>query len=139
MNISAEDLTLIAAAEKKLKEIFVPEKHFVVSALRSRSGKKFFGFNLKATATRASICAESVALASALSAHEKEFDTLVTVAYPEGDNTLDPVIVSPCGICREVLRDYAPGVKIILSENGKPIKALIRHLLAHPYKRTDIE
>ena len=139
MNISTADLTLIASARNTLKEIFVPEKHFVVSALRTRSGKIYAGFNLKTTATRASVCAESIALAFALVAHEEDFDTLVTVAYPEGDNTLEPIIVAPCGICRELLRDYAPNIAVILTVNGKSTKVAIDRLLIHPYKRADSE
>ena len=135
MNVSAKDLELVAYAQNALKKIFVPEKHFVLTALRTKSGKIYAGFNLKATATRASVCAESIAIAAALAAQEEEIEALVTVAYPDSDNTLERIIVSPCGICRELLHDYAPNAKIILDENGKLIKATINQLLSHPYKR----
>ena len=71
MKLTQNDQELINLAQNKLAEIFVPDKHFVVSALQAKSGKVYLAYNLKATATRASVCAESTALAIALNAGEK--------------------------------------------------------------------
>lgn len=134
MNITKNDQELINLARTKLAEIFVPDKHFVVAALQAKSGNIYCAYNLKATATRASVCAESIALAQALNAGETEFTTLVTIAYKDS-NTNDIAIVSPCGICRELLHDYASNVMVILPVNSHYEKISINDLLAYPYKR----
>jgi len=134
MKITKNDQELLNIARTKLAEIFVPDKHFVVSALQTKSGKVYCAYNLKATATRASVCAESTALALALNAGEKDFTTLVTIAYKDS-NANDVTVVSPCGICREILHDYAPNLMIILPVNGDYEKVSINDLLAYPYKR----
>lgn len=134
MNLSKNDQELINLAQKKLASIFVPDKHFVVAVLQAKSGKIYSAFNLKATATRASVCAESTALAQALNDGEKDFTTLVTVSYKDS-NTQALNIVSPCGICREILHDYAPDLHVILPVNSHYEKVSISDLLAYPYKR----
>lgn len=134
MNITKNDQELIQLAQRKLAEIFVPDKHFVVAAFQAKSGKVYCAYNLKATATRASVCAESIALAQALNAGETELTTLVTVSYKDS-NVDEFSVVSPCGICREILHDYAPNLMVILPVNSHYEKISINDLLAFPYKR----
>ncbi len=128
-----EDVELIRYAQAELKNIFQPDKHFVLAAMRTKSGKIYTAFNLKTTATRASVCAESIALAKTIENGELDIDTLVVVAYLNG--SFEPLIVSPCGICRELLYDYSPQLKIILSHNGTTFVTSVQDLLLFPYKR----
>ena len=133
-NITTADRELICLAKDKLKEILIFEKHFVVAVIRTKTGQVFTGFNLKTIATRASVCAESIALAKMIEAGHKA-DTIVVIAQLNGVEGKVPELVSPCGICRELLIDYAPEVKIILSHQGLLIKLPITELLHHPYNR----
>jgi cytidine deaminase len=135
-SLSIEDQQLVDAAFEKLKGIIVPEKHFVLATIRTKTGKIYTGVNLKTIATRASVCAESIALAKAIEAADKDWDTLVVVALlPSPNGKPAPVIVSPCGICRELFYDYAPSTQVIISHQGIVKKVPLSEFLAYPYKR----
>jgi cytidine deaminase len=41
--------------------------------------------------------------------------------------------MSPCGNCRQLLLDYAPGLMVILAVDGVVKKAAARDLLPGPY------
>lgn len=134
--ISQSDIELIDMAREKLKEILLPDRNFVVTAIRTKKGKAFTGINLKTTATRASVCAESNALAKAIESDNSDIETLVNLAYlPDNQGNQKLVICSPCGICRELLYDYAPDVRVIVFSQGSLKKVSISELLVHPYKR----
>ena len=130
------DTSLLAQAQQQLTNILIPDKHFVVAAIRGKSGKVYIGFNLKTTATRASICAEGIALAKAIESGEIDIDALIVVAQlAEKDGTQKPVVVTPCGICRELLYDYAPNAYLIRSDETTLSRVPIKELLVLPYKR----
>lgn len=134
--INPSDLELIDIAREKLKDILVPSKNFVVTAIRTKTGKIFTGINLKTTATRASVCAESNTLAKAIESGNHDIETLVNLAYlPDNQGNQKLVIASPCGICREMLYDYAPEVRVIIFNQGTLKKVPISELLTNPYKR----
>jgi len=45
-------------------------------------------------------------------------------------------VVSPCGICRELIHDYDAHARVIVPDNGKAPKAVtIGELLPNKYKR----
>ena len=70
-------------------------------------------------------CAEYITMGIAISAGEREFDTIVAVhdKAPNG-------VVSPCGNCRQMLYEYCPDIKVIVNdENGNLIKVKARDLL----------
>lgn len=70
-------------------------------------------------------CAEYVTIGMAISAGEREFDTIVAVH----DKHLNCVI-PPCGNCRQMLYEYCPDIKVIVNdEAGKLIKVKARDLL----------
>lgn len=131
-SITQADLNLIRLAKEKLHNINVEKKHFVVAAIRTKTGRVITGFNLKTTATRASVCAESIALAKVIEAGE-EPEILVVIANLEGEK--NATLVTPCGICRELLYDYAPQSLLIFSNEDSLIKVPIGSLLPSPYKR----
>ena len=70
-------------------------------------------------------CAEYITMGIAISAGEREFDTIVAVheKAPNG-------VVAPCGNCRQMLYEYCPDIKVIVNdESGKLIKVNSRDLL----------
>jgi cytidine deaminase len=45
-------------------------------------------------------------------------------------------VVSPCGICRELIHDYDDKARVIVPDNGRAPKAVsIRALLPNKYRR----
>lgn len=69
------------------------------------------------------ICAEPTALAEALFNKEERFDMIVSVFW-NGDASVDPVIVSPCGNCRQVLCTFAPDLEVIVGMSNSKVKSL---------------
>ena len=67
----------------------------------------------------------------AVSAGEKEFDTIVAVH----DRHLNYAI-PPCGNCRQMLYEYCPDIKVIVNdEYGNLIKVRARDLLPFAWQQ----
>ena len=45
-------------------------------------------------------------------------------------------VVSPCGMCRELIADYAPDCFVLIELNDEVVKTTIKELLAVKYSRT---
>lgn len=100
--------------------------HVVASALRTDDGAMYDGVSLPASIGRASLCAEPVAVGEAIAdgADPGAFDTVVAVAHPRpGGGHDDVVAIPPCGVCRELLVDYRPDLRVIVpeAEEGGPL------------------
>lgn len=90
---------LLAAARAVRLNSYSPYSNYKVgAALLAASGKIYVGANFENAAYGAGTCAERVALGAALSAGEREF---VAICICGVDNT-----ISPCGICRQALREF---------------------------------
>jgi cytidine deaminase len=109
-NLLTEDLQLIEAARSIITLRSKPEAHEVGAALRTRSGKIFSAVNVKANVGRVSICAEAVAIGMAASVGDTEIERIVAVDQKGR-------VISPCGMCREMISDYAPQAEVIVSGN----------------------
>ena len=102
-------------------------KFKVGAAIKTKSGKIYFGSNVESASYGLSICAERVALFTALSNGEKEFDSILIVS-----DSSTPT--SPCGACRQLMFDYAPDIKIIMSNLKKDIVVdSVKNLLTNPF------
>ena len=96
--------------------------HTVGCALLTKGGRVYTGVNCDGIHGS---CAEYVTIGTAISAGERQFDTIVAVH----DKHLNSVI-SPCGNCRQMMYEYCPDIKVILSdEKGNLIKVKARDLL----------
>lgn len=85
---------------------YAPYSNFKVgAALGTRHGEIFLGCNIENISFGLTICAERVALTSAIAAGFRDFEELVIVA-----DTDDPI--SPCGACRQVLAEFAPDLMV---------------------------
>jgi len=106
------DHEMIEAARDLMLERYVEGKHSMGSVLRTRTGKLFQGVHVEANNGRMTLCAEAVAIGAAATAGDTDIVLIVAVTE-SGD------IVSPCGMCRELISDYAPDARVILEdENG---------------------
>ncbi len=96
--------------------------HTVGCALLCKNGKIYSGVNCDGIHGS---CAEYVTIGIAISAGEREFDTIVAIHEKQQNG-----VVSPCGNCRQMLFEYCPDIKVIVSdENGELIKVRARDLL----------
>jgi len=111
-----EDEALQRQAEELLAARWVQDRHMVATALRTRSGGVHLGIHIQGSAHRSSVCAEGVALGSALAAGDFAVDTIVSVQYkPAGVFR----VISPCGVCRELLCDHCPDAWVVNYNDGE--------------------
>lgn len=98
--------TLILAASAAAERAYVPYSHYKVgAALVTASGEVFTGCNIENASYPAAICAERTALVKAVSEGHREFSQLVVVTRDGG---------APCGVCRQMLFEFAPELPITL-------------------------
>jgi len=109
---------LVKAAVEVRERAYAPYSHFRVgAALLAKSGKIYVGCNIENGAYSPTICAERVELGSALAAGERP-GSFVAIAVVGSQS--HPT--SPCGVCRQVLFELAPGCTVVMEpppEKGK--------------------
>lgn len=103
---------LIAAAIDAAGRAYAPYSHYHVgAALRTTEGVVYTGCNIENASFPAGICGERTALVKAVSEGERSFDCIVVATKNAG---------SPCGICRQMLNEFAPTMRVVLVDfDGK--------------------
>ncbi|CAH1195846.1 Blasticidin-S deaminase [Paenibacillus auburnensis] len=136
VEISIEDQTLVASAKEIIRKRYAWERHHVSAALRTKTGEIFTAVHLEANLPRVSVCAEAMVIGKAISEGYQEFDTIVAVRHPDPDSEDREIkVVSPCGMCRELIADYAKDCKVIVPAEGTLAKVDILELLPLRYAR----
>jgi cytidine deaminase len=134
--LTPDDLGLIAAARAVLEQQYKPFWHTVSAALRMSDGRIVTGIHLGAAVGRLAVCAEAVALGRAILDGGGSVVTAVAVRHPKPDeDDRDLAVVSPCGACREMFTDHAPGAMVIVPGRSGPEKVSVQDLLPLPYRR----
>ncbi len=113
---------LIAAALQARERAYAPYSHYTVgAALLTRSGAVIPGCNVENAAYPATICAERVALTSAVAQGQRDF-VAIAVATANGG--------SPCGTCRQVMNELGPDMAVYVSDAaGNYYTTSVRELL----------
>ena len=83
----------------------------VGAALLCKSGKVYTGTNIENAAFGPTVCAERVAVFKAVSEGEREFEKIAVVGGKNGEIN---GIFAPCGVCRQVLREFCKDDFILL-------------------------
>lgn len=95
---------LVSRALSALKNSYAPYSGFhVAAALLAESGEVYTGVNVENASYSASICAERNAAAHAAACGERRFTAVAIVGGAGGRVT---AYCPPCGICRQVLREF---------------------------------
>ena len=132
--VTEKDKQLIAAGLDILSKNFDDGiyHHTVGCALLCKNGKVYTGVNCDGIHGS---CAEYITMGIAISAGEREFDTIVATH----EKALNG-IVPPCGNCRQMLFEYCPDIKVIVNdEEGKLIKVSARDLLPFAWQPVQCE
>lgn len=121
------DYELIAEAQKAIRLNYDQEhyNHTVGAAVRCKNGKVYVGVNLYSLH---GACAEQVAIGTAITNGERDFDVIVAVRGKEGEE-----VIPPCGNCRQILHDYMPNCDVIVTVNGELKKIKAKELLPFSY------
>jgi cytidine deaminase len=130
----SSDEVLLAAAREAIRRRYRPDWHVVGAALRLRTGEIVTGVHLEANVGRIAVCAEAVALGRAVTEiGSSDLDTIVAV-YHRADGTMP--VVAPCGMCREMIGDYAPTAVVLVPSTDRPFaRRPISDLLPEKYAR----
>lgn len=123
-NITQDDKNLITIALKVLAENFDDGvyNHTVGCAILCKNGNIYKGVNCDCIHGS---CAEYVTMGIAISAGEREFETIVAVH----DKHLN-FVIPPCGNCRQMLFEYCKDIKVIvIDEDGNLTKVEAKDLL----------
>lgn len=125
--LTKKDETLILAAQEAIRANYdtVHCNHTVGAAVRCKNGKIYVGVNVYSLH---GACAEQVAIGTAITQGEREFEAIVAVRGENGEE-----IIPPCGNCRQMLSDYMAECKVILSIEGKIGKVRAVELLPFAY------
>lgn len=92
----------------------------VGAALLTKGGKLFTGTNIENAAFGPTVCAERVAVFKAVSEGERDF---LKIAVVGGKNGEINGIFAPCGVCRQVLREFCnDDFEILLGETKYEFK-----------------
>ncbi len=137
MKLTDKDQELIDAATAAIKASYRNDWQEVGAALRTRDGRLVTGVNLDAYVGRGAVCAEAVAIGTALTAKgDQGIETIVAVRHPKPGEPGGIAVVSPCGACRELIHDYDAKARVIVP-NGKkgPEVTTIGDLLPNKYRR----
>jgi cytidine deaminase len=106
---------LIAAAQAARGFAYVPYSGYAVgAALLTTEHQIITGCNVENAAYGPSICAERTAVVKAVSQGQRSFAAIAVVTRNAG---------SPCGICRQVLFEFAPEMWVIIADEAGEVQA----------------
>ena len=116
---------LLAAARDARGRAYAPYSKFSVgAALLTASGETITGANVENASFGLSMCAERIALFSAVVAGHRSFAVLALVG-PDG------VAITPCGACRQALAEFGSEIRIVREGLSD---VTLRELLPEPFE-----
>ena len=107
---------LIDLAVAAMKSAYAPYSGFTVgAALLTADGQVYTGCNIENAAYTPTVCAERVAFFSAIRDGRRDFKKIAVVG---GKNSALTSFTYPCGVCRQVMREFCADDFTILAYNG---------------------
>ncbi len=123
-----DDRRLLSMAERAMEMAISPFSSLKVgSAILAKDGRVFTGCNIENPSLMLTLCAERVALYKALSEGVREFEAIAVVS-----SFGSPIL--PCGVCRQVLFEFAPSLVVVVEEDAHIRSIPIGELLPHPFR-----
>ena len=114
-------LKLAKAAEKAREASYCPYSGFAVgAALLTEDGEIFTGANIESSSYTPTVCAERVAFFTAVHKGKRDFRAIAIVGGKEGEPIKD--FCPPCGVCRQVMAEFADAGFGVILYNGRDIK-----------------
>ena len=132
------DLELMRLAEDARAYSYTPYSNFAVgAALLTKSGKVYTGCNIESASYTPTNCAERTAVFKAVSEGEREFATIAVIGGPAGEKGR---FCAPCGVCRQVLREFCePDFRILLGTTDEVQVYTLEELLPTSFGPSDLK
>jgi cytidine deaminase len=129
--MNVDDERLLETARRASQRAYCDYSHFPVgAALLTDDGQVFEGCNIENASYGLTICAERVAVFTAIAAGARRVRR-IAVACPKGDPSR-PNTLMPCGACRQVLAEFAVPDLMVLIDGIGPVP--FRDLLPQPFQ-----
>lgn len=122
----------IKLAADALKNAYAPYSHFKVGCVVvGTSGRVFTGCNVENASYSATICAERVAIGTAVAQGEKSIRQIFLITSSERP-------CFPCGVCLQVISEFGNEVEIITASSDQKVISTYKlsELLPHAYDKT---
>lgn len=104
---------------------YTPYSKFKVgAALLSKDSSVYKGCNIECAAYSVSNCAERTAVFRAVYEGKRNFDAIAVVGGKENEKTVFTDYCPPCGVCRQLLREFCDPYKfkVILAKSPEDFK-----------------
>lgn len=106
---------LIRLAFEAKKNAYAPYSHFHVgAAVLTEDNKIYTGCNIESASYTPTICAERTAISKAVSDGQRKIKIIAIVG--------DAGFTYPCGVCRQVIKEFGEDAVIIVAKSEKEYK-----------------
>ncbi|MCZ7533427.1 MAG: cytidine deaminase [Acidimicrobiia bacterium] len=123
MNRAVAPEALLELAADAATRAYVPYSSFRVGAVAvDDDGNTHCGANIENAAYPATICAEANAITTAVAAGARRIATVAVVC-------LDGDLCTPCGNCRQIMREFGVETVILSTPEGEPLAMTLNELL----------
>ena len=127
-----EQQRLIDKAAAAAERSYSPYSSYRVGAvIVAPDGAEYTGCNVENAAFGASICAEANAITNAAANGVREIDTVAVTC-------LDGEACSPCGNCRQIMREFRVRRVILTDQTGAPVEYSLEDLLPRSFGPEDL-
>ncbi|MFZ7130736.1 MAG: cytidine deaminase [Eubacteriales bacterium] len=125
---------IISKSIEAKESAYVPYSHFRVgSAVLTEDDKIYTGCNIENASFGATNCAERTAIFKAISEGTKKIKAIAI-------STDRKEFIYPCGICRQVIREFGEEVDIVLvDKEGNTIRTSIKELFPQSFSKEDLK
>ncbi|CEK37143.1 cytidine deaminase [Paraclostridium sordellii] len=128
---------LLEIAEKARENSYSPYSNFKVgAALLTKSGKVFTGCNVECASFSGTNCAERTAIFKAISEGYKDIEAIAIASTNSEKNES----TYPCAICRQVIIEFGPDIRIITGySKGDMQEHTIAELVPHYFSGSEFK
>jgi len=124
---------LVRVAKAAQESAYAPYSNFPVgAAIEAEDGQIFSGCNVENASTGLTICAERVAVGSAICSGVRRITKVIVVTDANPPS-------APCGACRQVLAEFGDDIEIVAVGPGGSRSWNITDLLPDKFGRRDLE
>ena len=124
---------LIRSAMEARKKAYAPYSGYMVgAAVLTNELRIYTGCNIENAAYTPTVCAERTAVFKAVSEGHRKFKRIAIATAGEK-------MSGPCGVCRQVLHEFAPDLEIILINcKNETVEYTLPQLLPHSFGPADL-